>query len=164
MAQLFSKQHIMDLLGQIPDPEIPVISITDLGVVRNIQINSDNITIDITPTYSGCPAMKLIEEQIKHLLEEKTAKKIQVNTVYSPAWTTDWIPAEAKIKLREYGIAPPEKTTSDKSFLFPEKKKVACPRCFSQNTELVSQFGSTACKALYKCIDCLEPFDYFKCI
>ncbi len=154
----------MDLLHQIPDPEIPVISITDLGVVRNIIIENDKITIDITPTYSGCPAMKLIEEQIKELLQEKTARKIQVNTVYSPAWTTDWIPAEAKIKLREYGIAPPEKTTSDKSFLFPEKKKVCCPRCLSENTELVSQFGSTACKALYKCLDCFEPFDYFKCI
>jgi ring-1,2-phenylacetyl-CoA epoxidase subunit PaaD len=164
MTKKINKDFIFEILAQIPDPEIPVLSITDLGVVRAVDIKENEIQINITPTYSGCPAMKLIEEQIIELLSEKTGKTITVNTVYAPAWTTDWIPAEAKIKLREYGIAPPEKSSPDKSFLFADKKKINCPRCHSENTEMISQFGSTACKALYKCLDCLEPFDYFKCI
>ena len=164
MANEITKELLIKLLDQIPDPEIPVLNITDLGVIRDLVIKPEEIIVSITPTYSGCPAMKMIEDQIIETLHKETGKKIQVNTIYSPAWTTDWIPEEAKIKLREYGIAPPEKTTQDKSTLFGEKKIVACPQCHSTNTELISQFGSTACKSLYKCLDCLEPFDYFKCI
>jgi ring-1,2-phenylacetyl-CoA epoxidase subunit PaaD len=164
MTNEITKELLIKLLAQIPDPEIPVLNITDLGVIRDLIIKPEEIIVSITPTYSGCPAMKMIEDQIIETLHKETGKKIQVNTIYSPAWTTDWIPEEAKIKLREYGIAPPEKTTQDKSMLFGEKKIVACPQCRSANTELVSQFGSTACKSLYKCLDCLEPFDYFKCI
>lgn len=164
MPSFLNKDELLKLLEQIPDPEIPVLSITDLGVIRNIEITKEEILVTITPTYSGCPAMKMIEDQIIEKLHAETGKSIKVKTVYSPAWTTDWIPEEAKIKLRDYGIAPPEKTTHDKSVLFGEKKLVACPQCRSTNTELESQFGSTACKSLYKCCDCLEPFDYFKCI
>lgn len=164
MPSLLNKDELLKLLEQIPDPEIPVLSITDLGVIRNIEIAAEEIIVTITPTYSGCPAMKMIEDQIIEKLHAETGKSINVKTVFSPAWTTDWIPEEAKIKLREYGIAPPEKTTSDKSVLSGVKKLVTCPQCHSTNTELVSQFGSTACKSLYKCLDCLEPFDYFKCI
>ena len=164
MKNEITRDSLLKLLAQIPDPEIPVLNITDLGVIRELDIKTEEIIVTITPTYSGCPAMKMIEDQIITTLYEETGKNIKVNTVYSPAWTTDWIPEEAKIKLRDYGIAPPEKTTQDKSVLFGEKKIVSCPQCHSSNTELVSQFGSTACKSLYKCCDCLEPFDYFKCI
>lgn len=160
-----TNEDIFQLLSEIPDPEIPVISITDLGVIRAIDIaNSENITVNITPTYSGCPAMKQIEDDVKKKLLEHGFKNITVNTVFSPPWTTDWIPEEAKERLRKYGIAPPEESTQDKSWLTGKKSSITCPRCGSKNTKLISQFGSTACKALHQCNECLEPFDYFKCI
>lgn len=159
-----SQQHIIDLLAQIPDPEIPVISITELGVVRGVNIDGPHVEISITPTYSGCPAMKQIEKDIVSTLHSQGFEDVVVKTVFNPPWTTDWIPEAAREKLRRYGIAPPEHTTQDKSWLTGKHKVVACPHCGSIHTELVSQFGSTACKALYKCLDCLEPFDYFKCI
>ena len=160
-----SKEHILSLLSEIPDPEIPVITIVELGVIRDIQIVDDTtIELKITPTYSGCPAMKQIEDDVRKKLTEHGFASITINTVFSPPWTTDWITPEAKEKLRKYGIAPPETTTEDKSWLTGKTKSIACPRCKSTNTKLVSQFGSTACKALYQCNDCLEPFDYFKCI
>ena len=115
-------------------------------------------------TYSGCPAMKQIEDDVRKKLSENGFKNITINTIFSPPWTTDWITPEAKEKLRIYGIAPPEHSTEDKSWLTGKIKTISCPRCKSQNTKLISQFGSTACKALYQCQDCLEPFDYFKCI
>lgn len=157
--------HIISLLSEIPDPEIPVISIIELGVIRKIEI-IDNVSISmkITPTYSGCPAMKQIEDDVRKKLSENGFTNITINTIFSPPWTTDWITPEAKEKLRIYGIAPPEHSTEDKSWLTGKTKIIACPRCKSQNTKLISQFGSTACKALYQCQDCLEPFDYFKCI
>lgn len=160
-----SKEHILTLLSEIPDPEIPVITIIELGVIRDIDITDDtSISLKITPTYSGCPAMKQIEDDVRKKLSDNGITNITINTIFSPPWTTDWITPEAKEKLRKYGIAPPEHTTEDKSWLTGKTKTIACPRCKSQNTKLISQFGSTACKALYQCLDCLEPFDYFKCI
>lgn len=158
-------EDIFTLLSEIPDPEIPVISIIELGVIRNIEIiNDSTISLKITPTYSGCPAMKQIEDDVRKKLSENGFTTIDIKTIFSPPWTTDWITPEAKEKLRKYGIAPPENSTEDKSWLTGKDKNIACPRCKSLNTKLISQFGSTACKALYQCQDCLEPFDYFKCI
>ncbi|MGZ3931062.1 MAG: 1,2-phenylacetyl-CoA epoxidase subunit PaaD [Bacteroidia bacterium] len=161
---LETKAHILSLLSEIPDPEIPVISIVELGVVRDITISGDEVELKITPTYSGCPAMKQMEDDIRKTFKANHIDKFKIVTTYSPPWTTDWMSAETKEKLRNYGIAPPEQSTQDKSFLTGKPKTVSCPRCRSTNTKLISQFGSTACKALYQCQDCLEPFDYFKCI
>jgi ring-1,2-phenylacetyl-CoA epoxidase subunit PaaD len=162
---LKTAEDIFTLLSEIPDPEIPVISIIELGVIRNIEIiNDSTISLKITPTYSGCPAMKQIEDDVRKKLSENGFTTIDIKTIFSPPWTTDWITPEAKEKLRKYGIAPPENSTEDKSWLTGKEKNIACPRCKSLNTKLISQFGSTACKALYQCQDCLEPFDYFKCI
>ena len=161
----FSKEHILSLLSEIPDPEIPVITIIELGVIRDITIvNDTTIELKITPTYSGCPAMQQIEADVRKKLTENGFTTISIQTIFSPPWTTDWITPHAKEKLRQYGIAPPETTTEDKSWLTGKTKSIACPRCKSTNTKLISQFGSTACKALHQCSDCLEPFDYFKCI
>jgi ring-1,2-phenylacetyl-CoA epoxidase subunit PaaD len=160
-----TEEHIRALLSEIPDPEIPVISIVELGVVRRIHLIDDtSIELNITPTYSGCPAMKHIEDDVRKKLIENGFTTVKINMVFSPAWTTDWLTEEAKNKLQKYGIAPPEHSTEDKSWLTGKPKSVTCPRCKSKNTRLISQFGSTACKALYQCQDCLEPFDYFKCI
>lgn len=161
---MLSKEKILELISNIPDPEIPVITLKELGVIRDVIIHEELVEIKITPTYSGCPAMKQMEDDIASSLKQNGFENIKVTTVYSPAWTTDWIPEEAKEKLRKYGIAPPEHTTEDKSWLTGKNKIVKCPRCKSESTKLISQFGSTACKALYQCNDCLEPFDYFKCI
>lgn len=159
------KEQIFKILSEIPDPEIPVISIVELGVVRDVKELEDNgIEVTITPTYSGCPAMKQMEDDVVSKLKENGFKEVKVKMVYSPAWTTDWLSDEAKLKLQKYGIAPPEESTTDKSFITGKHKTVTCPRCKSKNTMLISQFGSTACKALYKCNECLETFDYFKCI
>lgn len=161
----FTKEHILSILSEIPDPEIPVITIVELGVIRDIDItDNSSISLKITPTYSGCPAMKQIEDDVRKKLSENGFTTIIINTIFSPPWTTDWITLEAKEKLRKYGIAPPEHSTEDKSCLTGKIKSIGCPRCKSQNTKLISQFGSTACKALYQCQNCLEPFDYFKCI
>jgi ring-1,2-phenylacetyl-CoA epoxidase subunit PaaD len=161
---LYTKEQLYEFLSLIPDPEIPVISIQELGVLRDVKWKDDLLVVEITPTYSGCPAMKAIEQDIIALMKEKGVDKVQVNQVYSPAWTTDWMTEEAREKLRQYGIAPPEKSTQDKSSITGKARNLACPRCNSKHVEMISQFGSTACKALYKCLDCKEPFDYFKCI
>lgn len=159
------KEKIFKILSEIPDPEIPVITIVELGVVRDAKdLGNNSVEIIITPTYSGCPAMKQMEDDVVTKLKDNGFSDIKVKMVYSPAWTTDWLNEEAKLKLQKYGIAPPEESTSDKSFITGKHKAVTCPRCKSKNSVLVSQFGSTACKALYKCNDCLETFDYFKCI
>lgn len=160
----YTEKEILSFLEEIPDPEIPVISIVELGVIRKINTSGKGVEIDMTPTYSGCPAMKQMEDDVVSKLKVHGIDPIKINMVYTPAWTTDWLSATAKEKLRKYGIAPPEESTTDKSFLTGKHKDIKCPRCGSRNTEMVSQFGSTACKALYKCKDCLEPFDYFKCI
>ena len=155
---------IRAILENVVDPEIPVLTIDDLGIIRDIRIDEQGkIEVVITPTYSGCPAMDMIEVNIKATLQEHGYNDIKVTTILSPPWTTDWISEEGKKKLKAYGIAPPVGKSADKSALFAEPKKIECPQCGSMNTELVSQFGSTACKALYKCLDCREPFDYFKC-
>lgn len=152
----------MDLLGllsQIPDPEIPVINIVELGIVRGAKMLSDReVEVIITPTYSACPAMFNIEEDIVKLFKEK-GLTAHVKTQMFPIWTTDWITDEAREKLREYGIAPPEKGEGEDYLDVPKR----CPRCGSVNTKQISRFGSTLCKATYQCLDCLEPFDYFKC-
>ncbi len=166
MKQTNQHKEIWKLLEEVPDPEIPVLTILDLGVVRNVEIEKGGkVIVTITPTYSGCPAMNTFETDVIKKLNDNGFNQVTVNTVYSPAWTTDWINPEALQKLKDYGIAPPIKGSRDKGVLFAtEKLKVACPRCNSEDTTMVSQFGSTACKALYKCNTCLEPFDYFKCI
>jgi ring-1,2-phenylacetyl-CoA epoxidase subunit PaaD len=160
-----NKEQIWDFLKEIPDPEVPAINIVELGVVRDVLIIEDNIKITITPTYSGCPAMKVMEEDIITKLTEKGFQNFTILTVFSPAWTTDWMTEETKSKLKIYGIAPPEKLSAEQIFPFlsDKKKTIACPFCNSENTVLKSQFGSTACKALYYCNSCEQPFEYFKC-
>ena len=163
--QKFTIEQIWDFLSEIPDPEIPVITIIELGVVRNVELHNSKAIITITPTYTGCPAMKLFKDEIIKKLHTEGIDDVEIKMVYSPAWTTAWMTAEAKEKLRQYGISPPIEGTEDKGVLFESgPKEVPCPRCNSKNTTLKSQFGSTACKALYSCDDCLEPFEYFKCI
>lgn len=161
----YSIDEIWSFLNEIPDPEIPVITIVELGVVRDIILTENGVSIVITPTYSGCPATERFIADIKEQLTAKGIKNVTITLQYSPAWTTNWLTDDAKLKLKEYGIAPPIDGTEDKGVLFSTgPKTVPCPRCNSINTKLESQFGSTACKAFYTCKDCLEPFDYFKCI
>ena len=144
-------KQIWELLNTVPDPEIPIISIVELGVVRDITFSDKSYKISITPTYSGCPAVKTFTDDIKICLEKNGIRNFKLKLVYSPAWTTDWMTDKTKDKLKKYGIAPPSNT-------------VICPQCESKETELISEFGATACKALYKCSHCLEPFEFFKCI
>ena len=158
-----NKKKIKDLLMDISDPEIPVLSIIDMGIVRDIKINGKNILIKITPTYSGCPAMDTIAMEIKIKLEQ-AGYNCTVKNILAPAWTTDWITEKGRKALEEYGIAAPLEASLDKRALIDGERIVKCPQCNSTNTKMVSQFGSTACKALFKCEDCLEPFDYFKCL
>ncbi len=160
-----TEQEVWNFLSEIPDPEIPVITITELGVVREVELSNEKATITITPTYTGCPAMKMFEDEIIKRLNSEGIKNVEIKMVYTPAWTTAWISDKARVKLKKYGIAPPVRGTEDKGILFESgPKTVECPRCNSKNTSLKNQFGSTACKALYSCNDCLEPFEYFKCI
>lgn len=164
IRMVLSENQIWQWLEDVSDPEIPVLSVVDLGVVRHVDLDHDHPVVTITPTYSGCPAMNEIEENIRKKLKEEGVETIEVKTILSPPWTTDWMTEKGKQKLQEYGIAPPEGSSADKSVLFGKPKQVTCPKCKSKNTTMVSQFGSTACKSLYKCNDCQEPFDYFKCI
>lgn len=145
------------------DPEIPVLSVVDMGVIRHVEIVDNRLTVTITPTYSGCPAMNTIESDIKACLTRQGYEHVEIKTVLRPAWTTDWLTEHGREQLAAYGIAPPQGSTSKRS-LFLEDETIPCPKCHSKNTVMVSEFGSTACKAHYKCKDCLEPFDYFKCI
>ncbi len=147
------------LLSDIPDPEIPVITIKDLGILRKVRIEKDEYVVTITPTYTACPAMSMISDRIKETLSEHGIKKVKVELTYTPAWTTDWLSTEAKLKLKEYGIAPPHHSSCNKLI----RNIAICPRCNSKHTSLISRFGSTACKALYICEDCRETFDLFKC-
>jgi ring-1,2-phenylacetyl-CoA epoxidase subunit PaaD len=158
---MVTEKDIWEQLEQISDPEIPVLSIVDLGIVRKVSISDDSCIVTITPTYSGCPAMNVIQEDIIKLLSPTVNTKVEMTL--SPAWTTDWMSENGRNKLREYGIAPPEHEV-DKSVLFAKPTVVPCPKCTSNHTKMISQFGSTACKAHYQCLDCLEPFDYFKCL
>lgn len=163
---MIPEEAVWTWLNEIPDPEIPVISVVELGVVRKVEFeNESKIDVTITPTYSGCPAMNVFEEDIIKKLKEKGFEKVNLHTVLSPAWTTDWISDEALDKLEKYGIAPPVKGSADKGLLFQSgPKSLNCPKCGSTDNALISQFGSTACKALYTCNNCKEPFEYFKCI
>jgi ring-1,2-phenylacetyl-CoA epoxidase subunit PaaD len=152
---------IWEILQTVPDPEIPVLSVIDLGIVRGIHVENGAVNIKITPTYSGCPAIDMISMNIRIALMTAGFLNVQISQQLSPAWTTDWVTEAGKEKLKAYGIAPPVSKSFDKKHL--ENIIVECPLCHSKNTRLVSQFGSTACKALYQCADCKEPFDYFKC-
>jgi ring-1,2-phenylacetyl-CoA epoxidase subunit PaaD len=156
-------KNIDVLLRELTDPEIPVLSIMDMGIVRDVESNGKDLLIKITPTYSGCPAMDTIAADII-LKMDAAGYNTKVKLVLSPAWTTDWITANGRKELEKYGIAAPLDETSDKHALIDGKRMVKCTNCGSSNTKVVSQFGSTACKALFKCEDCLEPFDYFKCL
>ena len=158
------KQQVWAILENISDPEIPVLSVLDLGIVRDIHIQNDGlIDVVITPTYSGCPAMSVIATNIKFELLAQGFPKVKVTEILSPAWTTDWMTESGKQKLKAYGIAPPQIQARLATLLFESHPSVKCPQCGSENTELLSEFGSTACKSLMRCKDCLEPFDYFKC-
>lgn len=162
-------QAVWDLLNEVYDPEVPVLTITDLGIVRKVEValnesGEEVVEVIITPTYTGCPAMDVISMNIRFKLIENGYKNVRIKSVLSPAWTTDWMTEAGKQKLKAYGIAPPnpgqQVCTPE---LFQEDEAVQCPRCNSYHTVMISRFGSTACKALYKCEDCHEPFDYFKC-
>ena len=155
--------EIETLLEKVTDPEIPVLSIMDMGVVRAIEKEGDSLLIKITPTYSGCPAMDTIAMDITTTLEE-AGYSAKVKQILAPAWTTDWITPRGRARLEEYGIAAPLEALADKQALLDGAKIVPCTRCGSTNTKMISQFGSTACKALFQCEECLEPFDYFKCL
>ena len=159
---VITEEYIISLLKEVPDPEIPNLSVWDLGIIREIKIAEAGVVIVITPTYSGCPAMDMIEVNIKSLLQEKGIDNVTVETVISPAWSTDWITEEGKARLLEAGIAPPQ-GKADKRILSGDFEGIPCPQCNSTDTEMVSQFGSTACKSLFRCKSCGEPFDYFKC-
>jgi ring-1,2-phenylacetyl-CoA epoxidase subunit PaaD len=163
-------EQVWTWLGEVPDPEIPVISVVDLGIVRDVAWNGDECVVTITPTYSGCPAMEVIAGSVTGALHAHGLGKVRLVSQLSPAWTTDWMSAAGKAALKGYGIAPPVQQAIDISGLRAGVKRhavpepeLACPHCGSAHTQLTSQFGSTPCKALYKCLDCREPFDYFKC-
>jgi len=151
---------IWKILETVKDPEVPVLSVVDLGVIRAVAVEEQQVTVTITPTYTGCPAMDMISMHIKMALNAEGYQTI-IQTVLSPAWTTDWMTENGKQQLKAYGIAPPMGKSFDQAYL--DNLFVPCPQCNSTHTVLVSQFGSTACKALYKCEECKEPFDYFKC-
>ncbi|GAA6200140.1 1,2-phenylacetyl-CoA epoxidase subunit PaaD [Aquicoccus sp. SU-CL01552] len=149
-----SVEQVWDWLSAVPDPEIPVISLTDLGIIRDVAWEDDRLVVTVTPTYSGCPATSIINLDIETALRGHGIEKIELKRQLSPAWTTDWLSDAGRAKLEAFGIAPPQ----------PAGGPDRCPHCGSENVEKVSQFGSTPCKATWRCKDCLEPFDYFKCI
>ena len=154
MQSPVNKDQIWDWLDAVPDPEIPVISVVDLGVVRDVSVSEEGVEVTITPTYTGCPAMSVIAFDIETALAQKGVENITLKTQIAPAWTTDWLSKKGRARLEDYGIAPPQLAGG------PER----CPQCKSTNVERISQFGSTPCKAQWRCQSCLEPFDYFKCI
>jgi ring-1,2-phenylacetyl-CoA epoxidase subunit PaaD len=157
-------EKIWSVLGEVNDPEVPVLSVTDLGIIRQVTVRDKAVELVITPTYSGCPAMDVIRMSIRMALIEQGFGPVTIITALSPAWTTDWMSENGKAKLREYGIAPPTPVQSVcHPALFHREEAICCPRCHSYHTSMISEFGSTACKALYRCEDCREPFDYFKC-
>jgi ring-1,2-phenylacetyl-CoA epoxidase subunit PaaD len=155
------RRRAWDAAASVVDPEIPVLTIADLGVLRAVDVSGGHVEVAITPTYSGCPAMNMIALEIELALQREGFLDAKVRTVLSPAWTTDWMSEDGRRKLREYGIAPPLPTSSRRALFGVQQ--VACPQCSSNDTELLSEFGSTSCKALWRCKSCREPFDYFKC-
>ena len=171
LAQV-SRDTLLGWLGQVMDPEVPVVSIVDLGILRDVHWDSSEsaVIVTVTPTYSGCPATEVIAQSIREALYARGVEKVEVRTQLAPAWTTDWMTPQGRDALRAYGIAPPAarafqhdgSQVIDIAALMPSKVVVPCPQCDSRKTRLLSQYGSTACKALYQCNSCLEPFDYFK--
>ena len=159
-----NNETVWGILSNVTDPEVPVLSIIDLGIVRDVKMENDQLEIVITPTYSGCPAMDMITVNIRIALLSHGFNNVKITTVLSPAWTTDWMSEEGKQKLKAYGIAPPNpKQQVCRDDLFAANEAIQCPHCNSYHTHRVSEFGSTACKALFQCDSCKEPFDYFKC-
>lgn len=165
--------EIWKWLGDVPDPEIPVVSVVDLGIVRDVAWGDDAVVVTVTPTYSGCPATEVISQEIRKELIRRGVARVELRVQLSPAWTTDWLTEKAKRNLKEYGIAPPtERALGQGNALAASllalgqgaaKAELECPRCGSANNEMISQFGSTPCKSLHRCLDCREPFDHFKC-
>ena len=155
--------ELLFILESVKDPEIPVLNVVDLGVIREVEVHDREITIKLTPTYSGCPAMDVIGDDLVRAFE-KEGYEANVQLVMSPPWTTDWITDRGRKALEEYGVAAPLEESADKAALLDGESVVKCTNCGSKNTKLVSQFGSTACKAMFQCNDCQEPFDYFKCL
>lgn len=167
MSEFITRDKIYEWLQNVADPEVPVLTVLDMGIIRDVKVEhtqNDNIeaTVVITPTYSGCPAMDMISMNIRMALLSRGISKVHIEQQLSPAWTTDWMSEEGKKKLKAYGIAPPMRKASTSLEMF-EDDTVSCPRCESEDTELVSQFGPTSCKALYRCLSCKEPFEHFKC-
>lgn len=163
----YREEEIWELLSKVMDPEIPVLSITELGIAREVTVKNGHVRIRITPTYSGCPAIQAIEDEIVKRLRINGIQKFEIKKDFSETWTTDWMTEKAKKKLKDYGIAPPVKTNTEADFLDSfkaSKPPIPCPYCNTSNTELQSEFGSTACKAQYFCHNCSEPFEHFKCI
>jgi ring-1,2-phenylacetyl-CoA epoxidase subunit PaaD len=155
-----NKEELLAILSEVKDPEVPVLSISDLGILRDVAFSGEKIIIQITPTYSGCPAMETIQEDIRSELAKHGLFNVEIKQVLTPAWTTAWMSEAGKEKLRAYGIAAPANHACSHN---GNDQPESCPRCHSKNIEMISRFGSTACKALYRCLDCQEPFDYFKC-
>lgn len=172
--------QVWQWLKGVPDPEIPVISLVDLGIIRDVRYEGTTLVVVVTPTYSGCPATSVINADIEAALRKQGVEDMRLERQLSPAWTSEWMSEDARERLRQYGIAPPlpesgvqKAGTPKRIWLHPDRTggagtsaavRVECPRCGSTRTEMVSRFGSTPCKANYRCLDCLEPFDYFKCI
>ncbi len=157
-------REIWALLEEVNDPEVPVLSVVDLGIIREVRVDGEAFEIVLTPTYSGCPAMDVIRMTIRMALLERGYTSVMLTTILSPAWTTDWMSEGGREKLKAYGIAPPLPSQQVcRPDLFGREEAIECPRCHSYHTTRISEFGSTACKALYRCDDCKEPFDYFKC-
>ena len=158
------EKRIWAVLESVPDPEIPVLSVVDLGIVRHARVDADEVVrVGVSPTYSGCPATEVIKASVAEALRNAGFERVELSDVLAPAWTSDWITPDGRRKLREYGIAPPAESVSSLRQLVRPAPVIACPRCGSQATSRISEFGSTPCKALYRCTSCLEPFDYFKC-
>jgi ring-1,2-phenylacetyl-CoA epoxidase subunit PaaD len=164
-APAHSRDELLAVLNEVMDPEVPVLSVVELGIVRDVEISGDSVTVTVTPTYSGCPAMRVIEQDIEAALRDHGIARVTVKTSFSPAWTTDWIPAGAREKLRAYGIAPPGVADHDAPVAIGHRRPpVRCPNCGSMDTQLRSEFGSTACKAIHVCASCTQPFEEFKAI
>ena len=158
-----TRDQLFNILATIHDPEVPVLDIVEMGIVRDAEYDGESVRVDITPTYSGCPAMKAIQDDIVTTLGAHGYPDVLINTVYTPAWTTEWLSDASKQKLKEYGIAPPCRFPHYPiSLVMALEQNIACPRCGSTDTEVTSEFGSTPCKALYRCNECSEPFEYFK--
>jgi len=159
--------EVWEWLGDVPDPEVPAVSIVDLGIVRDVAWRGEsgeaNLVVSLTPTYSACPATRVIEREVQRVLRERGIARVRIDVVLSPAWTTDWMSDAGREKLRAYGIAPPQRTAGVLDITGFVAPSVSCPRCSSSDVELTSRFGSTPCKALYRCKACREPFDHFKC-